>query len=529
MHLRLIVCLILVFHVDHIAAQLRDTVAERFAQSIKADHLKKHVYTLASDEFEGRETGTVGQKKAAQYISTYYQSLGLEPSKQAGSWFQNYPLKRETNVGSQAESGGKKFMFLDDFYFFGIDEQDITAERIVFAGYGIRDKRHNDYKKVKMLEKNTWIMCLQGEPINKKGKSKITGSNETSDWNDDVYLKAEAAAKAGATALLVVNTNYEMYMKRVRYWLEQPRMQLERDKKTSEPTGIPIIYISPQFANELLKENLITIEAEQERLNKGKSTKPAIIVKDVKFHVEQKIERIEAENVMAFIQGSDEKLKEEVVVVSAHYDHVGIINGQIHNGADDDASGTSAAMEIGEAFTQAAKEGKAPRRSILILHVSGEEKGLLGSEWYSDHPIYPLASTVCDLNIDMIGRIDPEHKDSNYVYLIGSDKLSTDLHKISEECNAAYTNLALDYTYNSPSDPNRFYYRSDHYNFAKHNIPVIFYFSGVHEDYHKPGDDAQKILYTKMETITRLVFHTAWNVANRDERLKVDVVSDFKE
>jgi Zn-dependent M28 family amino/carboxypeptidase len=244
--------------------------------------------------------------------------------------------------------------------------------------------------------------------------------------------------------------------------------------------------------------------------------------------VEQKVERIEAENVLAFIEGSDPKLKEEVVVVSAHYDHVGIINGQIHNGADDDASGTSAAMEIGEAFYLAAKEGKGSRRSVLILHVSGEEKGLLGSEWYSDHPVYPLTTTVCDLNIDMIGRIDPEHKDSNYVYLIGSDKLSTDLHRISEQCNQTYTNLVLDYTYNSPDDPNRFYYRSDHYNFAKHNIPVIFYFSGVHEDYHKPGDDAPKILYNKMETITRLVFHTAWDVANRDQRLKVDVVSDFK-
>ena len=185
-------------------------------------------------------------------------------------------------------------------------------------------------------------------------------------------------------------------------------------------------------------------------------------------------------------------------------------------------------MEIGEAFYTASKDGKGPRRSVLILHVSGEEKGLLGSEWYSDHPVYPLNSTVCDLNIDMIGRIDAEHKDSNYVYLIGSDKLSTDLHKISEQCNQTHTNLVLDYTYNSPDDPNRFYYRSDHYNFAKHNIPVIFYFSGVHEDYHKPGDDATKILYNKMETITRLVFHTAWNVANRDERLKVDVTSDFK-
>ena len=527
MRIRTVLLVAVIFHVDHLLAQVNDSVAVRMANTIQAAQLKKHVYTLASDEFEGRETGTPGQDKAAAYISTYYESLGMKPVNN-GSWYQTYPLKRETNLGSYAQAKGETFAFLDHFYFFGMDAMELQTQQVVFAGYGIQDKRHNDYKKIKNLEKNTWIMCLQGEPINKKGKSKISGSNETSDWNDDVFLKAEAARKAGASALLIVNTNYEMYMRRVRYWLEQPRMVLERDQKTAEPNEIPIIYVSPVFANALLKESGVTIEATQEKLNRGKMSKPSSIKGPVLFHVEQKIERIEAENVLAFIEGSDPVLKKEVVVVSAHYDHVGIINGQIHNGADDDASGTSAAMEIGEAFNQARKEGKGAKRSVLVLHVSGEEKGLLGSEWYSDHPVYPLSTTVCDLNIDMIGRIDPEHKDSNYVYLIGSDKLSTDLHKISEQCNKAYTNLVLDYTYNSPDDPNRFYYRSDHYNFAKHNIPVIFYFSGVHEDYHKPGDDAHKILYNKMETITRLVFHTAWNVANRDERLKVDVVSDFK-
>lgn len=522
--MRFLVLAILVFHVDQFVAQSPEST---WASTILADHLKRHVYTLASDEFEGRETGTAGQEKAAAYISTYYESIGLKPCVK-GSWYQTYPLRQETNLGSVARVNDKLYSFLDHFYFFGMDAQDLRTNKIVFAGYGIRDKRHNDYKKLETLTKGSWVMCLQGEPINKKGKSKITGSNETSDWNDDVFLKAEAAQKAGASVLLVVNTNYEMYMRRVRYWLEQPRMQLERDKKSVEPEHIAIIYISPDFANALLNSSGQKVELLQARLNKGKMVKPITLQVDADFHVEQKIDRVEAENVLAFIEGSDPVLKNEVVVVSAHYDHVGIINGQIHNGADDDASGTAAAMEIGEAFQLAKQAGNGPRRSVLILHVSGEEKGLLGSEWYSDHAVFPLASTVCDLNIDMIGRIDPEHKDSNYVYLIGSDKLSTDLHKISEQCNREQTKLVLDYTYNRPDDPNRFYYRSDHYNFAKHNIPVIFYFSGVHEDYHKPGDDAPKILYNKMETITRLVFHTAWNVANRDERLKVDVTSDFK-
>ena len=519
--------LIAFFHVNHFVAQERDTFAVRIGNTIQAEQLKKHVFTLASDDFEGRETGTKGQKLAASYISHYYDSIGLDPIRNQG-WYQAYPLKKETNLGSTAKTTEGSFSFLDDFYFFGLDAQDLSTGKLVFAGYGITEKGYDDYKKMKSLPEGSWVMCLQGEPSDKNGKSLITGSNQTSEWNDDVSLKAAEVKKRGGSTLLVVNSNYEMYMKRIRYWLEQPRMQLERDVKSEEADYIPVIYISPRFANELLKETGRSVEELIARTKQGKKGKPLYITKELAFHVEQKTERIEAENVLAYIEGSDPLLKNEVVVVSAHYDHVGIINGQIHNGADDDASGTAAALEIGEAFLTAKKEGRGAKRSLLVLHVSGEEKGLLGSEWYSDHPVFALNQTVCDLNIDMIGRIDPEHKDSNYIYLIGSDKLSSDLHAISERCNNTYTKLDLDYTFNSPDDPNRFYYRSDHYNFAKHNIPVIFYFSGVHEDYHKPGDDAPKILYNKMETIARLVFQTAWDVANRAERLKVDKHSDFK-
>lgn len=224
-----------------------------------------------------------------------------------------------------------------------------------------------------------------------------------------------------------------------------------------------------------------------------------------------------SENVLGFIEGFDKK--DEVLVISAHYDHLGKNGKDIYYGADDDASGTAAIMAIARAFAKAKKAGHGPSRSILFLNCSGEEKGLLGSEFYSENPVYPLKNTIADLNVDMIGRIDSTHMgDSNYVYLIGSDRLSYDLHFISEKSNAMYTNLNLDYTFNDEKDPNRFYYRSDHYNFAKHNIPVIFYFSGVHADYHKPTDTADKILYDKVEKIAQLVFFTAWELANREER-----------
>jgi len=229
----------------------------------------------------------------------------------------------------------------------------------------------------------------------------------------------------------------------------------------------------------------------------------------------------DSENVVAYIKGTEKP--DEIVVISAHLDHVGMRNGEIYNGADDDGSGTVAVLEIAQAFKKAAKEGNGPKRSILFLHVTGEEKGLLGSKYYTEKPIFPIANTVTNLNIDMIGRVDEDHaKDPNYVYLIGSDKLSTELHNISEAMNTKYTNINLDYKYNDENDPNRFYYRSDHYNFAKSNVPIIFYFNGTHEDYHRPTDTPDKINYEMLQNRTRLVFHTAWEIANRENRIIVD-------
>ncbi|MDB2462622.1 M28 family metallopeptidase [Algibacter sp.] len=232
----------------------------------------------------------------------------------------------------------------------------------------------------------------------------------------------------------------------------------------------------------------------------------------------------DSENVIAYIKGSEKP--DEVVIISAHLDHIGVSgNGDINNGADDDGSGTVAILEIAEAFKAAEKDGNGPKRTVVFLHVTGEEIGLYGSRYYADEdPIFPLENTVADLNIDMIGRVDSKHEASgkNYLYLIGSDKLSKELHNLSEEVNKKYFDLEFDYTYNDDKDPNRFYYRSDHYNFAKNNIPVIFYFNGTHADYHKPSDTPDKINYDFLETRAKLIFHTAWELANREERIKVD-------
>ena len=223
-------------------------------------------------------------------------------------------------------------------------------------------------------------------------------------------------------------------------------------------------------------------------------------------------------NVLAYIEGSE--FPNEVVVISAHYDHLGMKGDEVYNGADDNASGSSAVMELAESFQMAKKQGNGPKRSILFAHFTGEEIGLYGSKFYVENPVFSLDSTLVNLNIDMVGRIDDKYKGkSDYVYLIGSNRLSKDLHDLSEDTNKKYTQLKLDYTYNMGDDPYNYYERSDHYNFATNGIPVIFYFNGSHEDYHRITDTADKINFDILAQRTRLVFYTAWEIANRENKL----------
>jgi Zn-dependent M28 family amino/carboxypeptidase len=231
-----------------------------------------------------------------------------------------------------------------------------------------------------------------------------------------------------------------------------------------------------------------------------------------------------SQNVIAYIEGGE--FPEEVIIISAHSDHEGFTDTEIYNGADDNGSGTAAVMEMAQAFKKAALDGHRPKRSIVFLHLTGEEVGLIGSRFYTQYPVFSMQNTVANLNIDMIGRIDDAHIDNpNYIYLIGSDRLSTQLHYISEAANSKFTNLELDYKLNSDSDPNRYYYRSDHYNFAQKGVPVIFYFNGEHEDYHQPTDTPEKINYTLLEKRTKLIFATAWYLANSEKRIVVDLDS----
>lgn len=500
----------------------KDDVQLKYAETITVLDLRSRLEIIASDDFEGRETGQLGQKKAANYIKERFQEFGYQPIEKLGGYFQPFKLQLTYPDTVKLVVGNDSLQFLKDMYYFpGFGDIFIKTENLLYLGFGIETELYSDYKDAEVGGRV--VMISSGEPINKKGISWVSGVEEKSDWTVDWGKKIELAQAKGVKALLIIDDNFSTSVSKFGRYIKRPDMKVS--DKPVEAKGIPLIYISSKMANRILKGAGIK-EGHQKlesKINKKGVPKKVELGVSVTIDVKKNREELTSENVLAYLKGSEKP--EELVVVTSHYDHLGRKGDRIFNGADDDGSGTTSLLELAEAFALAKKEGHGPKRSMLFMTVSGEEKGLLGSEFYTDNPVYSLTNTVANLNIDMIGRIDENHApDSNYVYIIGSDKLSTELHALSEKTNKTYTGIEFDYAYNDENDPNRFYYRSDHYNFAKNNIPVIFYFTGVHEDYHQPTDTVDKIMFQKMQKIARLIFHTAWEIANRDARLEVDVL-----
>jgi Zn-dependent M28 family amino/carboxypeptidase len=288
---------------------------------------------------------------------------------------------------------------------------------------------------------------------------------------------------------------------------------------------LPVLTLGPALTEELLAACGLDSKTIYEAIAHKQELTPKKT--DVSAHMaaSMQLTRVTTQNVAGILEGSDPKLKDEYVVFSAHYDHLKTgPSGEIYPGADDDGSGTTAILTIAHAMSL-----ERPKRSVLVMFHAGEELGLLGSEYNTDYaPVVPLEQMVADLNIDMIGRSRPpgdkemedEHlTDANTVYLVGSNRISQELHQISEETNAQFQKMKLDYHYNDPNNPERIYFRSDHWNYAKHGVPIIFYFDGTHVDYHRPTDTIDKIDFGKMTKITRLVFETGWRLANLDHRL----------
>lgn len=499
-----------------------DPGAVKYSKIISADLAKKHLSILASDALEGRETGKPGADKAAKYIAGEFKALGLQPAVK-GSYFFNVPIVESAFTVNSLSANGKTYSIGTDFSATGgAGSKTVTASDIVFIGYGIGADTYDDLKNTDIAGKVV-LYINTGEPVN-NGIYKVTGTDKTSNWSTDRSRRIQFIQSKKPALVLAVSPAGAPVRR-----TNGARMVLKNENAVAAQA--PVYTITPAFANDLLKPTGKTITQLKTEIDQSGTPQTQSIKADFTTTCTGTEVPVKAVNVIGILPGRDAKLKKEYLVISAHYDHIGMLpegtkGDRIYNGADDDGSGTTGMLAIARAFSRAKKEGKGPRRSILFLANVGEEKGLLGSEYYSDHPVVPMANTIADLNIDMIGRVGKEYvgkaDSANTVYVIGSSMLSSELHKAGENANNTYTKMNLDYKYDDPNDTNRFYYRSDHYHFAKHNVPIIFYFNGVHDDYHGLGDEVSKINFPLLAKRAQLVYFTAWDLVNAAKRPVVD-------
>jgi hypothetical protein len=516
----------------------------RGADTISAAQLKNYLSFIASDEMEGRDTPSRGLDTTAKFIAMNLERWAFKPAGDDGTFFQKIVLRRDQVDGahSSAEINGQKFNFGDDFLPNAVAAT-LTGP-MVYVGHGwiVKAKNIDAYQGVDVKDKIV-VVFGEGPPQG------VTRADLTGKMGEDWISPALYAQQHGAKGVIVV-PDYGMLLRweqtRQRSAAATPRAQVEKFMTQTGP-ALPLIWLSPKMATALFQGEkysaapLMAYGSGVGPMSVSPGQGPPVTVtlpfelnagKNVTFTISAKGEKPMTQNVVAVWEGSDPVLKNEYVAVGAHYDHIGLCApgtaDPICNGADDDGSGTTALLGMAEAISHAKQR---PKRSVLFVWHCGEEKGLWGSRYFTDYPTIPLDRIVTQLNIDMIGRSKKDGDTNprnatlsgpNQIYVIGSTMMSTDLGKLSETVNKSYLNLQYDLRYDDPNDPNRFFFRSDHFNYARKGIPIIFFFDGVHEDYHRPGDEAQKIDYEKMEKVTRTIYMTLWEVANLPVRPKVD-------
>jgi hypothetical protein len=506
--------------------------AIKFSKAINPENAYKHLSVLASDEYEGRETGTKGAWMAADYISNYFKSLGLKAPVN-GSYFQKIDLVNVTLKESHLTVNGQPKEYQKDYLVSPslISDKGFTfsTNDIVFIGYGIKKNSYNDFTGTDIKGKVV-MMFNGGDPTLKPG-TRI----DRAAYRATLEARAKYFAENNIKAIILIDPAVDRITENTKQTLKNGRVMVKTNAamEAQKQNETPRVSISVALANELFKASNTTVADLQKKITESQA--PASQVLNVPFSASaSKTETpVRCENVLGYLEGSDPVLKKEVLILTGHYDHIGLetdpnAKDKVNNGADDDGSGTTGVLLMAKAFTDAKKAGKGSKRSILFMTVVGEEKGLWGSEWYSEHPVFPVENTIADLNTDMIGRTGEEYlgkpDSANYIYSVGSNMLSSDLGKLSEQVNATYTKMKLDYKYDDPKDPEQIYYRSDHYNFAKLGIPIIFYYDGMlQQDYHKPGDEVSKINFPLLAKRAKLTYFTAWELANRPKRPAVDM------
>ena len=500
----------------------QNQIASKFARNITGAALKRHLTVIAGEKMEGRETGTEGQRMAASYIEEAFKKIGLSAPAKATGFQQMYPVFKDSLISSQLQVNGQKAIFGTDFICTVGNNENVTLKNseLIFVGYGIEDSLYSDYSGLNVT--NKIVVFFSGEP--KKDGRYYLGNNESfGSWTrGGLNKKIELARTHGALGVFYINTSLPAFMNTGDKY--RKNSNLSYPPSINESKHINYATLSFDFSHKIMGNNfdsLLQIAKSNQEFKHGQYPELNSVVN---FEFKKQRDTIYASNVIGIIEGAEKK--DEYLYLTAHYDHLGKQNGLIYPGADDDGSGTCAVIEMANAFQKAVKAGFRPKRTIVFMTVSGEEKGLWGSEYYTDHPYFSMDKTTADLNTDMVGRIDPGRKvgDSmNYVYVIGHDKLSSDLPVIIEGVNRKNDSLELDYKFDDPKDTERIYYRSDHYNFARKGVPVLFFFDGIHNDYHKPSDTVEKINWDLYQKRVRLIFSTAWEIANRPEMLIRDI------
>ncbi len=484
-------------------------------ESITVNDLKAHLTFLSSSELEGRETSFRGQKVAAQYIAAVFAKLGLKPAGENGSFFQPFQVvvsrpSPHSTVTLHHAAGKSQFRFGSDFLSTSIVETTLTAPA-VFVGF-----------------QDVTLTKDQSEDLKNKVVVMFAGRRDAAlDTSQTRRGRRFFRFPEAAGIILItdeaVSGSIETQAKTLANVLEKGQMSLKDQAPRPGRAGAPVILAGSKMGLAFLSPLGNSLGALRKKYALDTTLAP-VELRGMTAVIETRalVEERTSENVVALLPGADPKLRDEYVLFTAHYDHVGIsaVDGAIYHGADDDGSGTSTVLELAEAYSLNPVK---PKRSLVFMTVAGEEKGLLGSSYYADHPLFPLERTIANINMDMVGRTDKKHLDANdrnYVYVIGSDKISTELDSLVVLANKESVRLSLDYQYNDDNDPNQFYRRSDHYNFARKGIPIVFFFTGVHEDYHRPTDTVEKIVFDNMMAIGKLAYVTGWKVAHFSRMLR---------
>ena len=507
-------------------ATKKNSAAMKAAQTITAKQLSDYLYFVASDAMEGRDTPSRGLDTTAEFIKMNLSRWGFKPAGDNGTFFQKIALRRESidTSATKLTVDGKDFVLNEDFFRLGGNAATGDAP-LVFGGNGWMVKAKN-IDALNGVDVKGKIVVFAGSGFSQQyilppptgiTQADLKGTRGT-DWADPIR---NAEEKGAAGAIIIAPQQMLAFWDQVKNFFSRGNMYPEklRAENVQMPNPMPVMLVSPKISNAIYGATAPTSAG---NLNKNGS-----------LSAKSKSETVMTQNVVAIWEGSDPVLKNEMVAIGAHYDHVGMNpnapgEDKIWNGADDDGSGTVAVLSIAEALGQSKVR---PKRSVLFVWHAGEEKGLWGSEYFTKFPTVDLTKVVAQLNIDMIGRsrkaddTNPQNKElsgENEIYVIGSKMMSSGLGNTSESINNSYLKLNYNYKYDNPSDPNRFFFRSDHFNYAVKGIPIIFWFDGVHQDYHGADDEADRIDYAKMEKVTRTIFLTMWELGDAKTRPAID-------